>query len=290
MLAANQPNYAMAPVQLRVLEQGASRVTRSQEDSKPDELWLGNAYNPQDPKEDSVSVYVRLAQPAPLVAELLCCVIARALGLPAPEPFVVVIAPGTLPESRLINASETKLCVATRDLGGTTFAQLLREDSASAQKLIAGWEHLIPVTVLDEWLANTDRNFGNIIFIAQTLHIIDHADAFGGSHRTLFPLAEITHDAFMNRLALILARDNASKRQLWLNQAREWLASTASGLDVSAAVAVAEVTRWQSIAEQDELVHFITTRLSITHRLLCNRLGHPQLTFSSSTGSQQSTG
>ena len=279
--AANEPAFipAFSPVQVLVLEEGASRVIRNNENLKRDELWLADAYNPATPDLAGISVYLRLAQPAPLVAELLCCVIARMLGLPAPEPFVVCVTSAALPDSQIASKQETQLCVATRDLGGTTFAQLLRHDSATAKKMISRWEYLIPVTVLDEWLANTDRNYGNIIYIAHTLHIIDHADAFGGSHRTLFPLADITDHTFTNKLAIFLCQDNPGPGQCqnWLNQARDWIARTANGLNVAAAVAIAEVTRWQSTAEEAELVHFITARLTITHGLLCQRLGHPQL-------------
>ena len=279
--AANEPAFTptFPCVQLLVLEEGASRVRRNNENLKTDELWLGDAYNPATPDLPGISVYLRLGQPAPLVAELLCCVIARMLGLPAPEPFVVCVTQAALPDSKLACQKGTQLCVATRDLGGATFAQLLRRDSTTAEKMISRWEHLIPVTVLDEWLANTDRNYDNIIYIAQTLHIIDHADAFGGSTRALFPLADITHDAFTNKLALFLCKDDPSpaQRQNWLDQARAWIAQAASGIDVAAAVAMAEVTRWQSTEEEVELIHFITTRLTITHGLLCQRLGHPQL-------------
>ena len=41
------------------------------------------------------------------------------------------------------------------------------------------WPDLPKVVAFDEWLANPDRNMGNLIYVAQTLHIIDHAEAFG---------------------------------------------------------------------------------------------------------------
>jgi hypothetical protein len=277
-IPANESHFVptAAPARHLVLEEGASRVMRSQESNKKDELWLGDAFDPHVLEMPSISVYIRLAKPTPLVAELLCTVIARALGLPAPEPFIISVLPGTLPASLLPQNDSVQLCVGTRDLGGESFAQLLRSDSATAEKILAKWKHLVPVTVLDEWLANDDRNTGNFIYIAQALHIIDHAEAFGGSMRNIFPLADITEDAFTNRLASML-KGNSEQRQKWLDEAKQWLIFTASGLDISSAVAAAEVKRWQTPEEEAELVHFITTRLSITHRLLCTRLGHPQL-------------
>lgn len=281
--SANDPAIlaVVRPPQLLVLEQGAQRVPRNGEAVKRDELWQGEARDPYTADAPPVPVYVRVTEPNPLVAELLCGLIARALGLPSPEAFVILLEPGRLPGSVLAKSPERQLCVGTRDIGGSTFAQLLNEESATAQAMLRGWEHLVPVTALDEWLANTDRNFGNILYVAQTLHIIDHAEAFGGSARDLFPLADITHEAFTNKLAIFLNRHTADHRQGILNKAREWLAFSASGLDVAHAVAMANIRRWQSSEEESELIHFISTRLTITHRLLCQRLGHPQLALHS---------
>ena len=268
------------PVRLLTLDEGAKRVQRDHEALKGDELWQGDVYDPFKPDEVPIPIYLRVGPVAPLVAELLCAVVARALGLPAPEPFVVLVEPGLLSSSVLLDPTMRHLCVGTRDIGGTTFAQLLLADSATAVQLIKNWSHLVPVTALDEWLANPDRNMGNILYVAQTLHIIDHAEAFGGSVRKLFPLAEITEDALANKLALVLNDPNANQRQIYLNQAKEWLTFTAGQLNVSAVVAMAEISRWQTAEEEVELVHFITNRLTIAHRLLCNRLGHPQLALS----------
>ena len=264
-------------MRLLTLSEGARRFVRDNEGGKPDELWRGDAYDPHQPDAEPVPLYLRIGQPAPLVAELLCAVVARLLGLPAPEPFVVLIEPGAMAESALLDNTQRQLCVGTRDIGGSTFAQLLNNDSATAHRMIRQWEHLIPVTTLDEWLANPDRNFGKILYTAHTLHIIDHAEAFGGSARKLFPLAEISDHAFTNRLAVLLEGPNASERQKLLNTVREWVTFTAGRLDIGATVASANIKRWQSAAEEAELIHFISERLKITHRLLCHRLGHPQL-------------
>lgn len=280
--SANDAAFAQAnaPVRLLTLGEGATRVIRDNELTKRDELWRGEAHDHSITQGEVIAIYLRVGKPVPLVAELLCAVIARTLGLPAPEPFVVLIEPRILAESALLLPDQRHLCVGTRDIGGTTFGQLLNENSESARALLKSWEHLLPVTALDEWLANPDRNYGNILFTAQTLHIIDHAEAFGGSTRAMFPLADITHDAFTNKLADLLIGRDAGHRQGLLNIAREWVNFAAGSLDIGAAVASADIKRWQTAEEEAELVHFISTRLTITHRLLCQRLGHPQLALS----------
>lgn len=258
------------------LNLGAERVQRQNETRKPDELWQGSAYGPGD--EDDVPVFLRLAQPMPVVAELVCAVIGRALGLPVPEPFVVAIPKGCLPHStRLDHDQELTFAFASRDIGGETFAQLLREDSTHAQAILEQWTHLAPVAAFDEWMANTDRNFGNILFVAQSLWLIDHAEGLGGSARALFSLGEIVKDRLTNHIGDVLASFSAKERIRQLKIARQWVDERAATLSLLDAMHCASVDRWLTAEGQRELLDFVTQRLTATHALLCQRLGQPQL-------------
>lgn len=269
-----------APVRLVTLAEGAARVQRAAEAIKRDELWRGEVFDQNDAKAPPVPVYLRVCKAMPLVAELLCGIFARHLNLPAPEVFVVLVEKFTLPGSDMLDPANRHLCVGTLDIGGNTFSQLIDERSDYAKRMLTQWQHLLPVTVLDEWLANTDRNLGNILYVAQTLHIIDHAEAFGGSHRSLFPLADLTEDPLTNKLAAWLPGNTPAERQALLDRAHQWLVTNAGSLDIADLVASAGLDRWQSNAEEVELVNFISNRLKITHHLLCSRLGHPQLKLS----------
>lgn len=263
------------------LNRGAERVMRQNEAGKPDELWQGSAYAMDGEDDSDVPIYLRLSTPLPVVAELLCAVIGRSVGLPVPEPFLVAVHRGALPGSKMIDpAAEVTWTFASEDVGGDTFAQMLRDDSASAQAMIRRWEHLVPVATFDEWMANPDRNFGNILFVANSLWIIDHAEAFGGSVRKLFELEEIKTDAFTNKVGQLLSDGfNAAERLQHLNAAHQWVKHPASSLSIPEAFACAGIERWQTDEQQQELIDFVTSRLTLTHSLLCNRLGHPQLTL-----------
>lgn len=258
------------------LRKGATRVLRERERGKSDELWQGDGYSMASDADD-ISVYFRMADRFTVVAELACAAIAQALGLPTPQPFLLNIGVGTLQASRFTSHDRAAVTVATADVGGGTFAQLLREDSAYAKQLLRGWQHLVPAVAFDEWLANTDRNFGNILFVARSLYLIDHGEAFGGSTRKLFPLEDLTETAFPNQLADVLEAKNAAHLQMMLEQAREWLVFTAGSLDVSALGTTTDMRRWHTDSEEAELINFVRSRLLVTHKLLCQRLGLPQL-------------
>jgi hypothetical protein len=274
---ANDPTFESTKVKVLVLADSARRVPRDNEHLKKDELWVGDAFDPFQPQGASTSIYMRVGEPHAIVAELLCAVVARALGLPAAEPFLVIVEPGTLGNASKLDPTVRHYCVGSRDIGGNTFTQLLCEGSNTVTQILQKWEHLIGVTALDEWLANPDRNMGNLLWVANTVHIIDHAEAFGGSARQLFPLEELTEDMIANKLAHFLDASTPTKRQQVLDKANNWITFTAGALDAASAIAIAGVGRWQTPQQQDELLKFMHTRLRITHRLLCQRMGLPQL-------------
>lgn len=278
--SANDERFDVLAQPVRVLElnTGAHKVRRPGGAGKPDELWLGSAWDAGAPEADDVQVYVRVAGLQPSTAELLCGVVGRALGLPVPEPFLVRISRGALPRSRLLDTRLPEcMAVASHNVGGTNFVKLLHRSSDSALRLLLTWEHLVPVATFDEWLANTDRNLGNILFAAGTLWLIDHADALGGTQAQLYPLAELTEVAFDNKLGRMLEGLQRPQRVAALQQASHWLAHPAGALDLQAALQCTGLAAWQSTAARTQLLDFVRARLTLTHSLLCNRLGHPQL-------------
>ena len=283
--SANDAAFAPRITQpaLLALDQGATRVPRAQEHLKQDELWQGNAYpvdaHGQPTGAPDQPVYFRLAGAQTMAAELLGALMAQALSLPTPAPYVLRINAGVLPGSRFAAGLQQQpaplLCVATHDLGAPTFAQLLAEHSAFAKKMLRQWHALLPATAFDEWIANLDRNFGNILYVASELWLIDHADAFGGPQRKLLSLGELVDKALTNKLAILFGHDSAHQRRKHLEAAHRWLTQTAGSLNVRELARHA--SHWQSGDEENALVQFLTSRLALTHRLLCARLGYPQL-------------
>lgn len=278
-VSANDSIFAvLQPVRTLVLDTGATRIKRPKERQKADELWQGVGFGADAPS-DGVPLYVRVGAHPALVAELLCGVLAHALKLPAPEVYLVQVPPGHMPRSKLVNGKQTTLCVGTRDIGGDTFAQLLQDHCDAAAPLLRDWPDLPRVAAFDEWLANPDRNMGNLLYVAQTIHIIDHAEAFGGSTRELYPLSDLTDMPFTNLLGDFMGYLEAKKLPPLLADMGVWLKDIAAATDIPAAVECAVGTYSTPPDKNRELIDFITKRLSITHTLLCRRLGHPQLTL-----------
>ena len=279
LTSANEDSFdpKLGAVRRLVLFEGATRVLRATESDKTDELWQGEAYDPTRPSDPAVAIYFRIGSAQALVAELVCGCMAHQLGLPAPEVFILTIPSGLLQPSSLVKADQMAVCVATRDLGGETFYQFLNDNEDAAMHLLRQWPELGKVAAFDEWTANIDRNLGNIIYATTTLHIIDHADAFGGSIRDVLPLAALTDLKMMNKLSGILNALNAKARDAILKDLHSWLGDTVTGIDVGSVVTRAGTSEWNNDEQDVELIDFLSQRLPLTHSLLCQQLGHPQL-------------
>ncbi len=280
--SANDQKFETAylPVRTLVLETGARRVQRTGERQKPDELWKGEGFDPLNLGAESVPMYLRIGEGEALVAELLCGCLARVMQLPAPEVFLVFVLPGRLRKSKILPRDKVGLYVGTRDIGGRSFAQMVSDDAAAAFPLLLNWSELGTVAAFDEWLANSDRNPGNLIYVDQSLHIIDHAEAFGGSIRKDCSLTKLINIQFNNLLGEMIQSFRPDRVHDLLEKSHLWLSNTASKVDVAATIKQAGIQHWTTPENRDELINFITARLSITHALLCKRLGHPQLTLS----------
>ena len=75
------------------------------------------------------------------------------------------------------------------------------------------WGQYPEAAVFDEWLANLDRNYSNMLFRANVIWLIDHADALGGTAGALYPLTEIARMPFANQLLDDIKNDFTDKQR-----------------------------------------------------------------------------
>lgn len=281
MIAANSEQSTLTPEKIphATLSLGAEKIP--QLPGKSDEIWLANIYN--EAGEDATA-YLRICGKRQMMSELICSAIGRTLGLPIPPPFLVTVDRSLLPASQFlrtfIQPKEKCLMFASGAItGAINFAQLLKTNSPSANKMMAQWEAFPKVCTFDELFANTDRNLSNIIFQANILWIIDHAEAFGGSQADLYQLRDIATNEFPNLLIDTMKPSlQNSKRERLLTIAREVIMEIQE-MDLHAIL--------NNIGDEfisvdggiDEVLNFINTRFMCTTRFLGRRLGVPQLTL-----------
>lgn len=270
--AANHSTFAplVGPVPTLVLADGAIRIERGNEQSKPDELWHGPAVHPETGEQ--FILYVRIGEPRALMAELLFATIAHALHLPAARPFLVKVPSTAVAGSRL-HAGGTQTVYGCQDARSKSFAVMLNETSNN-KALLRKWDKLGEVAALDEWLINGDRNFGNLIYSNGAFTLIDHAEAFANQHANLWGLEDlIATDFVANKLAQF-ATEELSKSKvnaMWANT-QKWLHDNAAALDVKDCIDRSQIEYVRSPHTHQELVRFIEGRLTFTGSLLCQKL------------------
>jgi len=91
-------------------------------------------------------------------------------------------------------------------------------------------------------------------------------------------LKSLQQKAFPNILAQLIEDGFPPEmRADHLKRVQRWLNDNTLAVDLEEAIAATGVRRWHTKRERTQLLDFVRNRLLITHSLLCNRLGHPQL-------------
>ena len=164
--------HKIEPVELAVVSSRPNKITdKNIRGVSP--LWRGLIFT-QSNRE--IRAYIKDVPLCELVSEVVCGVVGRALGLPVPRPFIVVNVKHEfdLPRDTFLFASE--------DLGHPSMRRLVEREGHGVFDMLASWSRLYEATVFDEWIANPDRNQGNLLVQgADDFVLIDHALAAGGS-------------------------------------------------------------------------------------------------------------
>jgi hypothetical protein len=125
--------------------------------------------------------------------ELMCALLGRELGIPIPEPIIAFSEDG---QDVLFVSSDVKHPDLTKRLNIQNRQLLNTESNKEIIKTLAGWPFIVDAISFDEWIANHDRNLGNILFDGKEMFVlIDH----DGAMRLPFsPSQPIAENALMN--------------------------------------------------------------------------------------------
>ncbi|MBB6320551.1 HipA family kinase [Paraburkholderia tropica] len=274
---ANADQYIPTPVAVETVElnEGAELLKRTQ----TDEIWRGTV---QVDALTDAPVYFRMSAPRGIISELICSVLGRALGLPIPRPYLIRIKRKTLESSQRWASGESERYTfgCAEVSSSTAFSQLVAQDSDYAKKLLRKWD-LYPHTVtFDEWVANLDRNQSNILFSANIIWLIDHADALGGVLAELHPLSEIKGDQFANVLIDRHVSDFSIRDKSELLEIAAEVMAYAKSINLGDALSCASIHSLISPEAVAQVLDFLASRVPNTIPLLSARVGLNQLDFS----------
>ena len=134
-----------------------------------------------------------------LVREALCNLLAQALGLPVPAPYILDVRQSSW------FTSDTSHVFGTGYGHGRSLVRAARQAPATLDHLLQ-WPFLFAAIAFDEWIANGDRTAGNLLYMGtKEFQLIDHGDALPS------PISPTTKLA--NRLARHLVASDTTARQ-----------------------------------------------------------------------------
>ncbi|WP_325890884.1 HipA family kinase [Grimontia sp. NTOU-MAR1] len=133
---------------------------------------------------DTTFVYLKLLEKRQLFIESLCAIIGRAVGIPIPEPLIVKV-PASLVSSltKCDGPTEDLYAFGSVDADYPSLNRVLNIDDGSVV-----WDKLrehsksLEAAIFDEWIANGDRHWGNLLYDGGDDFIfIDHDLALSSS-------------------------------------------------------------------------------------------------------------
>lgn len=194
-----------------------------------------------------------------LAVELLAAQIGRACGLPCPNPYIVRARSPRFglaaTEVRLVFGSERE---------GRGMAQPIRDRDYLFETLEQA-KLLVPAIVFDEWIANTVRGPGDVLFDTERgAVLIDHEGAMEASVSSSGAAANWLGDR-------VVDSNSPAKRLEMLAKAREFVA-TISTLDMSLATVAPLNSVPGAMDAYRDCRDFLIARRSELDRLVSRRL------------------
>ncbi|CAH6891455.1 HipA family kinase [Vibrio coralliirubri] len=118
--------------------------------------------------------FVKLIEPRSIFVECACALLGRELGLPIPKPSIVLITSDAI---SAFSEDQQVLAYGSEDVQHPSLLRMFSEDinHEKAFEVLAKHPQLLDVSVFDEWIANSDRHFSNILYGGDSdIYFIDH--------------------------------------------------------------------------------------------------------------------
>jgi thiamine kinase-like enzyme len=119
--------------------------------------------------DESIIAYAKRLDEDIIAREIIASLIGQNLNINIPEPCILTL------NNKLIdpNSDGEIKCFGSSAKNNSGFERFINDDKGF-EKFICDYDRSFDVSVFDEWLFNTDRNFRNIIIDGSTIWFIDH--------------------------------------------------------------------------------------------------------------------
>lgn len=225
----------------------------------------------QDPPIE-VTAYAKPLDRIPFLVEILCARLADAMGLPVPEPIIAFSEDG---ERQFFASLKVDYPDLTQRL--TISNDQIQQTSHNVEILrkISEWPSIEKAAAFDEWIANEDRNLGNLLFDGdKAITLIDHNLAMRPHFVPNNPLAKNT----LLDIKLEFNQDEFSKQRIKTN-----LSHLISQLDGTLPKKITDQMRddlnLATSLEIDHMLNFLDKRLTVLGNITTSRVPVKQMSL-----------
>ena len=219
-----------------------------------------------------VTAYAKKLNETTFLVELLSSMLASALDLPTPEPIIAFSEDGSEILFATIKIDYPDLSQRLT-LNGDAVADT--PENRAILKLVSDWVDLERAAAFDEWIANGDRNVGNVLFNGKdAFYLIDHNLAM----RPHFSAnTAITDNGFLT-IKLIFARDDLSKQRI-RSLLQHIIESYDPELPEQLIVKLKKNLNPDSSTDLDKMLDFLKTRLEFLANIATSQVPVKQLSL-----------
>lgn len=227
--------------------------------------------------------YVKLVGSTTLSNEIISTLIGRASNLPIPKGYLVQVSAKDYPNSQFLKGQKLSCTIAygSENAHALTFGRHYKisseddEDEAFRQ-LLPQWSTWRDAVVFDEWIANGDRNVGNLLIGAKSeVWLIDHSHAFTGPNWQACRLSPSAYTK--NRLAEHVERCVSRDDKATLRTHVNCLAGKFKQLNISEIIDASEVKNLIGDDDVQALERFIRERIDMLPAKIAEHIQMPML-------------
>jgi hypothetical protein len=225
--------------------------------------------------------YIKDVNKQQLVNEILAFLLGRELGLPIPDSYVGFVKSGDLSVTKMPMSNRSGHVVfVSADVGVPSLVQRYIPHGELYKLMLVNelkkWVHLGATYAFDTWIANTDRNEGNLLIEDSTkIWLIDHGHAFTGHNWKDSDFLPLTK--YRNRLSEWLTKYLTSDFKIERSKDANACAAKLNQLPFTDHVKSIHGMNLLSDSESDALRNFLSARVTVVSLQSKEALGVPSM-------------
>ncbi|MFG0430316.1 HipA family kinase [Serratia liquefaciens] len=227
-------------------------------DSNINQTWKGHVRT----ATDTVVVFAKIIDPREICVESFCATLGRQLGIPIPKPFLILADSSTL---NVVPEGQHALMFGSEDAAYPSFRRYA--NCVESYEKLQNFKASLDVGVFDEWIANHDRNVGNILYDGgDDFLFIDHGLAIPQGLQAHTPASD------NNILRVLFAIKSEMEKFRDLRTTSQTITPMYRSLNLEEIMISTQASRFIPDAVIKEILSFLTDRLSSMETLIRSRL------------------